>query len=68
MDLTTEDILKIERYASRFRDPSAHKQRVMQILQMSEEDCTIEQIKDSVKYNRPYITEVRAWGRREGLW
>ncbi len=68
MDLTPVEEAKIGRYIKRFTDPEKHRERVMQIIEMSSSGVPVSELKKAVPGSYGYVSEVRAWSRREGLW
>lgn len=68
MSLTDTEEAKIERYAKRFTNPEKQKARVLQIIEMSSEGFSVNDIRHEIGIGYGYVSEARTWGRREGLW
>lgn len=66
--LTDADRAKIEHFVRRFRDPEKQRGRVLQIIEMSSQGSSVNEIRDEVGRGYSFVSETRMWGRREGLW
>ena len=68
MSLAPSDEAKIDRYVKRFTDPEKQKARILQIIEMSSQGTSVNDIRKEVGIGYGYVSEARTWGRREGLW
>lgn len=68
MPLTPSEEAKIDRYVKRFSNTAKQKVRVLLIIAMSSQGISVNDIRKELGMGYGYVSEVRMWSRREGLW